>query len=88
MTVKPMPRTPGTSVIRIAADLERRLAFLAAHTGRSKSYYASKAIEAYLEERETLHLRVAELEKGPKRQSLESMRKQLASHPLFQGKDK
>ncbi len=74
--------SPGTSVIRISALLDKRLAFLAGATGRSKSYYASKAIEAYLDAREALHLDVAALENAPRRQSVESMRKQLAARAI------
>ena len=80
--------SPGTSVVRISSVLDKRLTFLAENTGRSKSYYACKAIEAYLEARETLHLDVAVLENAPKRQSLESMRKQLASRAAVQRQDK
>jgi RHH-type rel operon transcriptional repressor/antitoxin RelB len=40
----------GTSVVRISRALDERLDSLAARTGRRKSYYASKAIERYLED--------------------------------------
>ena len=40
----------GTSVVRISKALDERLDALAAKTGRRKSYYASKAIERYLED--------------------------------------
>lgn len=71
--------SPGTSVIRISSLLNKRLAFLAEETGRSKSYYASKAIEAYLEAREALHLDVAAIEKATRRMSPNATRKQLAA---------
>lgn len=38
--------------IRLAADTEKRLAELAARTGRTKSFYARAAIERYLEDLE------------------------------------
>ena len=41
-----------TSVVRISKALDERLDALAAKTGRRKSYYASKAIERYLEDLE------------------------------------
>jgi RHH-type transcriptional regulator, rel operon repressor / antitoxin RelB len=41
-----------TSVVRISRALDERLDALAAKTGRRKSYYASKAIERYLEDLE------------------------------------
>ena len=41
-----------TSVVRISRVLDERLDALAAKTGRRKSYYASKAIERYLEDLE------------------------------------
>jgi RHH-type transcriptional regulator, rel operon repressor / antitoxin RelB len=40
----------STSVVRISRGLDERLDALAAKTGRRKSYYASKAIERYLED--------------------------------------
>ena len=47
--------TTGTSVVRISRALDERLDALAAKTGRRKSYYASKAIERYLEDLEDYH---------------------------------
>jgi predicted DNA-binding protein len=44
--------TTGTSVVRISRTLDERLDALAVKTGRRKSYYASKAIERYLEDLE------------------------------------
>lgn len=38
--------------IRLDADTEKRLAHLAARTGRSKSFYARTAIERHLEDLE------------------------------------
>lgn len=42
--------------IRLDADLEKRLADLAAKTGRTKTFYARAAIEAHLEELEDYFL--------------------------------
>ena len=39
-------------MIRLDEDLEKRLAALAAKTGRTKTYYAREAIKAHLEEME------------------------------------
>ncbi len=38
--------------IRLSADLEQRLADLAARTGRTKTYYARRAIEEYIDDLE------------------------------------
>lgn len=38
--------------IRLDAELERRLADLAARTGRTKTYYARRAIEEYIDDLE------------------------------------
>lgn len=38
--------------IRLNADLEQRLADLAARTGRTKTYYARRAIEEYIDDLE------------------------------------
>ena len=38
--------------IRLNEDLERRLAELAARTGRTKTYYARRAIEEYIDDLE------------------------------------
>lgn len=42
--------------IRLDAEIERRLAFLAAHTGRSKAYYLRQIIEKGLEDVEDYYL--------------------------------
>ena len=39
-------------VVRLPQELERRLQTLANQTGKSKSYYARKAIERYFRDRE------------------------------------
>lgn len=48
--------------IRLDKNLEARLANLVAKTGRSKSYYAKKALQEYIEDREDYNLAVAALE--------------------------
>jgi RHH-type rel operon transcriptional repressor/antitoxin RelB len=67
-----------TSVVRISHDLDERLDVLAERTGRSKSYYASKAITEYLEDREDYLLAVAAYEesKGKRRYSFEEVTKE------------
>jgi len=42
--------------VRLSPDLERRLAELAARTGRSKSFYARAAIERHIEDLEDHYL--------------------------------
>ncbi len=61
-----------TAVVRISRALDERLDALAAQTGRRKSYYASKAIERYLEDTEDYLLAVAAYEEneGKRRYSL------------------
>lgn len=44
-----------TRVVRISRALDERLDALSAKTGRKKSYYASKAIEKYLQDLEDYH---------------------------------
>ena len=79
---------PGTAVIRISSDLDARLSRLSDLTGRSKTYYASKAIEHYLDDREAVHVDIAALEHVITPQSIEAMRRELASHPVLQRKGK
>ncbi|MBS0275459.1 MAG: hypothetical protein JSR55_13995 [Proteobacteria bacterium] len=65
----------STSVVRISRTLDERLTDLAHKTGRQKSYYATKAIEAYLEDREDYLLGVAAYEesKGKRRYTLDEV---------------
>ena len=82
---------PATSVVRISRGLDERLEALAAKTGRRKSYYASKAIEQYLEDREDYLLAVAAYEesKGKKTYSLEEVVKELGlDRPLHRARSK
>lgn len=48
--------------IRIPNTLDQRLAMLAAHTGRTKSYYVREALEEKLEELEDCYLAIQSLE--------------------------
>jgi RHH-type rel operon transcriptional repressor/antitoxin RelB len=64
--------------VRLDNKTQKRLDNLAKATGRSKSYYAKKAIESFLDEREELLLALAELEgakAGEKTYTLEEVRK-------------
>jgi RHH-type rel operon transcriptional repressor/antitoxin RelB len=72
--------TTGTSVVRISRALDERLDALAVKTGRRKSYYASKAIEQYLEDCEDYLLAVSAYEesKGKERYSLAEVEQRLA----------
>lgn len=49
--------------IRLDAEIERRLDFLAAHTGRTKAYYLRQIIEKGLEEMEDYYLAAAVVER-------------------------
>ena len=68
-----------TTVIRISKALDERLDALAAKTGRRKSFYASKALERYLEDQEDYLLAVAAYEesKGKRSYTLEEVEKLL-----------
>jgi len=71
---------PG--VVRIPKTLDDRLTRIATRTGRAKTYYASKALERYLEDMEDHLLAAAALEemkaKGKKRgKSLDAVAKRL-----------
>jgi RHH-type rel operon transcriptional repressor/antitoxin RelB len=69
-------------LVRIPRSLDQRLTRIAKRTGRAKAYYASKALERYLEDMEDHLLAAASLEemksKGKKRgRSLEQVAKRL-----------
>src|SRR5690349_3855839 len=71
---------PG--IVRIPKALDDRLTRVAAKTGRAKTYYASKALERYLEDMEDHLLAASALEemksKGKKRgKSLDAVAKRL-----------
>ena len=81
----------GSSVVRISRGLDERLEALAAKTGRRKSYYASKAIAEYLEDREDYLLAVAAYEesKGKKTYSLQEVMEELGlERPLHRSRAK
>jgi len=65
--------------IRLPADIENRLDALAAAKGRTKSFYARKAIVEFLEDREDVYLaesRLADLHAGrSRRHTLEEVEK-------------
>ena len=48
--------------IRLPNDIETRLAYLAKQTGRTKTYYARKAILEFIEEMEDTYLALNRLE--------------------------
>jgi RHH-type rel operon transcriptional repressor/antitoxin RelB len=48
--------------VRLSAKLEARLTRLAKRTGRTKAYYAKKAIEEFLEEQEDYFIALSRLE--------------------------
>ena len=49
--------------IRLAPEIEQRLDFLAAHTGRTKAYYLRELITNGLEDLEDYYLAAATLER-------------------------
>jgi RHH-type rel operon transcriptional repressor/antitoxin RelB len=80
-----------TNVVRISRSLNDRLDALAAKTGRRKTYFASKAIERYLEDQEDYMFAVAAYEesKGKKTYSLEEVMKELGlDRPLHRTRAK
>jgi RHH-type rel operon transcriptional repressor/antitoxin RelB len=52
--------------IRLPNDIETRLAYLAKQTGRTKTYYARKAILEFIEEMEDTYLSLSRLENPTK----------------------
>jgi len=59
--------------LRLPDDIERRLADLAAKTGRSKSFYAREAILEHLEELEDAYLGAERLKTPAKRWSQDDL---------------
>jgi predicted DNA-binding protein len=84
-----VPKTSSSqAVVRIRKELDDRLTRIAARTGRAKAYYASKALERYLEDMEDHLLAAAALEemkaKGKKRgRSLDAVAKRLGLEGEF-----
>ena len=74
-----MKQTPssGTGVVRISKALDEKLGALAARTGRKKSYYASRAIAAYLEDLEDYLAAREALGKSKKTYSLAQVAREL-----------
>ena len=72
---KARPSRQAAGVVRIPVALDERLTRLAAKTGRSKTYYARKALETFLEDTEDYLLAVASYESSKKTVSLEELRK-------------
>lgn len=63
--------------LRLPKELEQRLVVLAQKTGRTKSYYAKKAIEEFLEDREDYYLAVERLQENMPAIPLEEVIKKL-----------
>jgi len=59
--------------VRLDPDIEKRLAALAASTGRTKTYYVREAIESYLEEMEDRYIAIERLEKPQRRWTLDEL---------------
>ena len=66
-----------TSVVRISRALDERLDALSAKTGRRKTYYASKAIERYLEDLEDYNAAKEALKNSKRRYTLEEVARKL-----------
>jgi RHH-type rel operon transcriptional repressor/antitoxin RelB len=63
--------------IRIPQEIEQRLEALAKKTGRTKTYYARKAIVELLEDMEDTYLAIDRLENPGKRWSQKDVRSEL-----------
>lgn len=63
--------------VRLDKGIEERLDILCQKTGRTKSYYAKKAIKQFIEDREDYLLAVARLEENNPRVSFDEVRKDL-----------
>ncbi|MDP1709178.1 MAG: TraY domain-containing protein [Gammaproteobacteria bacterium] len=63
--------------LRLSPEIEQRLEKLAQKTGRTKSYYAKKAITEFLQDEEDYLLALTRLEKSNPRISLEEVERQL-----------
>lgn len=59
--------------IRLPAEIEQRLADLAAKTGRTKTFYAREAILAHLEALEDAYLAAERLQQPAKRWTQEEL---------------
>lgn len=63
--------------ITLPKDVESRLTDLALKTGRTKTYYARKAILEYLEDMEDVYLAMSVLEKKGRRWPMEEVEAEL-----------
>jgi len=63
--------------IRISEDVENRLNNLASKTGRTKTYYARKAILEFLEDMEDTYLAMERLENPEKRWTQEELKTEI-----------
>jgi RHH-type rel operon transcriptional repressor/antitoxin RelB len=63
--------------LRLSPEIEQRLEALARKTGRTKSYYAKKAITEFLQDEEDYLLALTRLEENNPRLSLEDIERQL-----------
>ena len=59
--------------VHLPSEIERRIADLAARTGRTKNFYIEEAILEYLDELEEKYLALDRLEKPGKRWTLDEM---------------
>jgi RHH-type transcriptional regulator, rel operon repressor / antitoxin RelB len=65
--------------IRLDSALEEKLESLAKETGRTKSYYARKAIRQYLEDREDYQSGIAALERRESTITLDQLERRLGT---------
>jgi RHH-type transcriptional regulator, rel operon repressor / antitoxin RelB len=63
--------------LRLSIEVEHRLKTLARKTGRTKSYYAKKAIVEFLEDQEDYYIAVERLRERMPTMSLEEVIKRL-----------
>jgi RHH-type rel operon transcriptional repressor/antitoxin RelB len=63
--------------VRLSPKLEARLNKLAKRTGRTKAYYAKRAIEEYLDEQEDYLIALTRLEEKLPQIPLDEVRKRL-----------
>jgi len=59
--------------VRLSAEIEERIAHLAARTGRTKTYYIKEAIMQHLDEMEDKYLALERLEKPARHWTLDEM---------------
>lgn len=67
----------GMIAVRLPEDIERRLAELAARTGRTKTFYVREAVLEYLDEMEERYIAIDRLEHPAKRWTLDEMERDL-----------